>query len=145
MHILGRELVTKGDLLQSVGVFIISLFIYFVPTLLWLDPLITLLFSLIVIFTTVPISRDCFRILLQSPNPNFDHDRFRNKVLQIEHVNKVKELRVWELNDSKTILTMKLEVSTRNTSEVLLQANYLCKVHKIFHQTIQIEEKSIPQ
>jgi len=42
-----------GDLIQSIGVLIASIVIYFYPSMNILDPICTFLFSIIVIFTTV--------------------------------------------------------------------------------------------
>lgn len=54
-----------GDIIQSVGVVIASLIIYFKPQYIVVDPICTFVFSIIVIFTTVNITRQCLKILME--------------------------------------------------------------------------------
>lgn len=58
-----------GDALQSVGVIIAGVIIFFRPDLSQADPVCTLLFSVIVMFTTIPIVKDCVKVLMEgTPN-----------------------------------------------------------------------------
>ena len=54
-----------GDALQSVGVIIAGIVIYFNPSYSQADPVCTILFSIIVMFTTIPIVKDCIRVLME--------------------------------------------------------------------------------
>jgi zinc transporter 2 len=54
-----------GDLLQSIGVVIASALIWYQPSWRVADPICTLLFSVIVFVTTIFISRDIVRILME--------------------------------------------------------------------------------
>ena len=54
-----------GDFLQSVGVLISSIIIKVEPTYKWADPACTILFAIIVFFTTLPIARDTIHILVE--------------------------------------------------------------------------------
>ena len=55
-----------GDMLQSIGVIIASVLIYIWPETKSADPICTYLFSILVIFTTIPVFKDCIRILMES-------------------------------------------------------------------------------
>lgn len=58
-----------GDVIQSIGVIIAALIIYIKPEWTIADPISTILFSVLVLFTTVPVFKDCVVILLEgSPN-----------------------------------------------------------------------------
>uniref|UniRef100_A0AAY4BRN3 Probable proton-coupled zinc antiporter SLC30A3 n=1 Tax=Denticeps clupeoides TaxID=299321 RepID=A0AAY4BRN3_9TELE len=57
-----------GDLLQSVGVMVAAIIIYFRPEYKVADPICTFLFSVFVLGTTITILRDVFRILMEG-NP----------------------------------------------------------------------------
>ena len=59
MNVSAAYLHVLGDMLMSVGVIIAATIIYFDEKLWWADPICTYLFSVIVIFTTVPIIRNC--------------------------------------------------------------------------------------
>lgn len=54
-----------GDTLQSIGVIIASIIIYFKPEYSQADPICTITFSIIVMFTTIPIVKDSIRVLME--------------------------------------------------------------------------------
>ena len=55
-----------GDMIQSLGVIAAALIIYYKPEWKIADPICTFLFSILVMFTTVPIFKDCMRILMET-------------------------------------------------------------------------------
>jgi solute carrier family 30 (zinc transporter), member 2 len=58
-----------GDLIQSVGVVIASIVVKFNPTWKLCDPICTIVFAIIVLFTTTNVVKDCIRVLMEaSPN-----------------------------------------------------------------------------
>lgn len=54
-----------GDLLQSVGVLIAAIVIYFYPNLGYIDPICTFIFSVLVLVTTVTIIKDVLNVLME--------------------------------------------------------------------------------
>jgi zinc transporter 2 len=56
-----------GDLIQSIGVIIAAIIVYCRPDWNIVDPLCTLLFSIIVVCTTLPIIRECIIELIHGP------------------------------------------------------------------------------
>ena len=54
-----------GDMLQSIGVIIAAICIYIWPEAKIADPICTYIFSILVIFTTVPVFRDCVKVLME--------------------------------------------------------------------------------
>ena len=54
-----------GDFLQSLGVFVAALIIYFRPDLGIIDPICTFLFSVLVLFTTIRILKDTMNVLME--------------------------------------------------------------------------------
>jgi zinc transporter 2 len=61
-----------GDIIQSIGVIIAATLILFVPAAKIADPICTYLFSILVIFTTVPVFRDCIAVLMESVPTSID-------------------------------------------------------------------------
>lgn len=55
-----------GDVLQSVGVFIAALLIYFIPSWQLADPICTFVFSIVVLATTITILKDTLLVRLHS-------------------------------------------------------------------------------
>ena len=54
-----------GDLLQSIGVIIASVVITIWPNAKIVDPICTYIFSIIVMFTTIPVFKACVSILME--------------------------------------------------------------------------------
>ena len=55
-----------GDMVQSAGVIIAAVIIYYRPDWKIADPICTFLFSILVMITTIPIFRDCMRMLMEA-------------------------------------------------------------------------------
>jgi len=66
-----------GDIIQSIGVVIAAGLIYYDPRLSMADPILTFIFTLLCILTTVPILRDCIRQLLESTPSSVDLYRLK--------------------------------------------------------------------
>lgn len=60
---------------MSVGVIMAATGIYFFPSMWWLDPLCTYLFSIIVFFTTIPVFKNCMSIMMEASPPNVDVEK----------------------------------------------------------------------
>ena len=54
-----------GDMITSVGVILAATIIYINPKYKMADPLCTFFFSVLVLFTTLPVMKDSMRILLE--------------------------------------------------------------------------------
>ena len=72
-----------GDLLMSVGVIIASVIIYFKPEWRIADPLCTFLFSIIVVFTTIPVVKECTFVLLEGSPDSIDVEDLTADLLNI--------------------------------------------------------------
>lgn len=59
-----------GDVLQSIGVFVAALLIYFFPSWYLADPICTFVFSVIVLLTTFRILKDTTMVLMEA-TPNY--------------------------------------------------------------------------
>ena len=76
-----------GDMIQSLGVIAAALIIYFKPDWTIADPICTFLFSILVMFTTVPIFKDCMRILMENAPEDIDTVELFNALLKVGSVN----------------------------------------------------------
>ena len=61
-----------GDCIQSVGVIIAALIIYFEPRAWFVDPICTYIFAIIVVVTTIPITKRCLKILMEGTPDEFN-------------------------------------------------------------------------
>ena len=79
-----------GDIIQSIGVVIAAIIIYIKPHYKIVDPLCTFLFSVIVLFTTINITKQCLLILMEcTPKKFYTEDienELKHKVLNINNI-----------------------------------------------------------
>jgi zinc transporter 2 len=98
-----------GDIVQSIGVIIAAVIIYIKPTWNLADPLCTFLFSIIVIFTTIPIMKDCVRVLMEGTPASVDIEKLKTDLKSIKGVNRIHDLHVWSLSVGKLALSVHLD------------------------------------
>lgn len=130
-----------GDILQSVGVFIAALVIYFRPDWKIADPICTFLFSVLVMFTTFAIIRDALLVLMEATPKYLDYTEIMETLLQIPGVIRVHSLRIWALSISKTALAAHLAIDiSANPEQILKDATRTVHTkYNFFETTIQIE------
>jgi zinc transporter 2 len=90
-----------GDIIQAIGVLMAAMVIYMFPTWQIVDPLCTILFSILVVFTTYFIVKDCMVILLEGVPMEIKHDDVKMAIEQIKGVVAVKSLHIWALTSGK--------------------------------------------
>lgn len=74
-----------GDALQSVGVIIAGIVIFFNPDYSLADPICTLIFSVIVMITTVPIVKDCINVLMEGTPNEIDTDDIEMALKRVKY------------------------------------------------------------
>merc|ERR1712141_558668 len=131
-----------GDLIQSIGVLISSVIIKIWPEYKKADPACTVLFSIIVFFTTVTVLRDSVLILLESKPNSKDYDAIYNDLKSLAHVVKIHDLHIWSLTTDQQILSVHLAVDTNKDKEAILQnaLQMLRTRHGINKCTCQVED-----
>ncbi|KAF8386072.1 cdf-2 [Pristionchus pacificus] len=130
-----------GDLIQSVGVLVAALVIFFFPDWSVVDPICTLFFSIIVLFTTIYIMRDALVVLLEGRPSNIDFSLVFQSLGEIPGVQKVHDLRIWALTMDKVALSVHLEINKDAKAQKVLKATrYMLKnKFSVFESTVQIE------
>lgn len=131
-----------GDVLQSVGVFVAALVIYFKPEWAIADPICTFLFSIIVLYTTFSILKDALMVLMEGTPSYLQYAEVLQIFEQIEGVKRVHNLRIWALSLNKIALSVHLAVnSDADPKHILDQATSAVHVKYHFYETtIQIED-----
>jgi len=105
------------------------------------DPICTLLFSVIVLFTTVYIIRDALVVLLEGRPSSIDFRLVLDSLEQIEGVQKVHDLRIWALTMDKIAISVHLEVDPSSDAQAVLRETTTMLRQRYFaHETtVQIE------
>jgi len=128
-----------GDLLQSVGVLLAAVIIKVFPDAEAADPICTLIFSVIIIFTTAKVGRDSIWLLMQgSP---VTRDKIVLELRKISGVKHVHDLNIWSLAPGKNVVTAHLAVDNYCDKDFVIQdatSSIKCQI-PIFSCTIQVE------
>ena len=61
-----------GDIIQSIGVLIAAILLFFYPNYWIIDPICTFLFSILVLFTTIPIMIECIKVFMEATPSNIN-------------------------------------------------------------------------
>ncbi|XP_053289923.1 proton-coupled zinc antiporter SLC30A2 [Pleuronectes platessa] len=133
-----------GDLLQSAGVLLAATVIHFWPEYKVADPICTFLFSVLVLGTTLPVTKDVLRILMQGAPRDTSFSAVRESLLSVGGVVAVHSLHMWSLNTSNALLSVHVVSEKDADSQIVLtRATKLLRSEFSFHSvTIQVERLS---
>lgn len=127
-----------GDLLMSVGVIIAAIIIYFRPDYRIADPLCTYLFSIIILFTTIPVVKECTFVLLEGSPDSIDIETLERDLLSIEGVVEIHDLHVWAISVNK--FSLSAHIISLTPLKSLSAATDLCRrKYNLYHTTLQVE------
>ena len=130
-----------GDMIQSTGVLLAALVIYFFqdthPGVRILDPICTFGFAIVVLCITFPVSRDCFYVLLESTPRDLDIESLYTDLNSIKGVISVHDIHLWNISIGRPSIA--LHIICNNPNEILKIATQTCKNYGIKHCTIQTE------
>ncbi|XP_061099561.1 zinc transporter 2 [Conger conger] len=133
-----------GDLLQSVGVLVAAIIIYFRPEYKIADPICTFLFSVFVLGTTLTILRDVFRILMEGTPKGVEFNSVKDVLLSLKAVKAMHSLHLWALTLGQSLLSVHVAIEENaDPQSVLKEATELLQTKFGFHSTtIQVERYS---
>ncbi|KAM9976299.1 hypothetical protein ACTFIR_010140 [Dictyostelium discoideum] len=131
-----------GDCFQSIGVMVASCIIWVHPHWKIADPITTLIFSVIVLGTTIKLLRESLGVLMEGVPPEIDVSEVKGDLSEIEGVTEVHDLHIWSITLGRPALSVHLTIlPTIDPEEILSIANkILLEDYEINHTTIQIEK-----
>jgi zinc transporter 2 len=127
-----------GDAIQNLGVVIAGFIIYFKPEYSIADPICTFIFSIIIIFTTIRIAKDCISVLMEGSPVELNIDQLTKDLLKVRGVIEIHDLHVWSLSVGKLSLSCHL-ISNNPQISLSKAAKLLKNKYGISHSTIQVE------
>ena len=112
-------------MVQSVGVIIAAVIIYINPEYKVADPICTFLFSVLVLITTVPVMRDCIKILMEGSPSEFDVDELYNEILELKYVEEIHDFHCWTLGGGTYVLTA--HIRSAYSAKAIAAINMVCR------------------
>ena len=112
MNIKGLFLHVLGDALGNVGVMASALIIWLTtsPTRYYADPAISLIITLIILKTAVPMCKDTAKPLLQATPGHINVDNIKKDIQDLSGVRSCHDVHVWALTPSKPVATLDVEL-----------------------------------
>ncbi len=131
-----------GDVLSTIGAVVAGVIIYFTGAN-WLDPFVSVLIGILILYNAWGILRDAVDILLESTPRDVDLKKMVGEITQVEGVLGVHDLHVWSL--TQNLRTMSAHILTEDISvsagaEIQNRINELVyHRYNIAHATLQLE------
>jgi cobalt-zinc-cadmium efflux system protein len=131
-----------GDALSSVGVIIAGLAILLTGWLL-IDPLISILIGLFILWSSWSIIKEATNVLLEGIPAGLDMVSLMRDLMAIENVKSVHDLHVWTLGSNYLVLSCHILTNETSLHEANATAQQiktmLVEKYQIHHATIELE------
>ena len=129
---------------DAIGSFIViatSLATIYVPYdwRVYFDPSCSIIFALLILKSCVPLIRQCTSILMQSSPKSISLAALKIKLSQIEGVESIHELHVWQMVPNYNVATVHVVARRVNRSTLTRQCNQIFCNFGIHRTTIQFE------
>ena len=134
-----------GDLLNSVGVIISSIIIYF-TNFVYIDIIMSVVISVIIFTGGYKISKEAFFILMEAVPSEVDLNTLRKELLNIDGIKNIHELHVWKNDNEEISFTAHILLDNyekHNNYRIINEIKEKLVLYNIFHMTVQIENTGI--
>ncbi|HKB53412.1 MAG TPA: cation diffusion facilitator family transporter [Ramlibacter sp.] len=107
----------------------------------WLDPLLTLAVSVVIVWQTARLLIESLRLALQAVPRNIDSAAVKRFLCELPGVTEVHDLHIWAMSTTENALTAHLVIPGRHPGDTFLQSTseLLMRRFGIQHPTLQIE------
>ena len=140
LNIRGAFLHMAADALVSLGVVIAGAVMMWTGWL-WLDPLVSLVISIVIIFGTWSLLKDSFDLALHAAPKHISTAKVKAYLSSLAGVKEVHDLHIWAMSTNETALSAHILMSCNHPGDEFLKhvAHELEHDFRIGHCTIQIE------
>jgi zinc transporter 1 len=112
LNMRGVFLHVMGDALGNIGVIATALFIWLTDFSwrMYADPAVSLLITVIILLSALPLCKAASRILLQAVPENMSIDDITDDISDLDGIVSCHHLHVWQLSDTKLIASLHVQV-----------------------------------
>ena len=131
-----------GDVVSTVGAVIAGIIIYFTGAN-WLDPLVSVLIGVLILYNAWGILKDAIDILLEATPRDVDMQAMVKDIAKVDGVIGVHDIHVWSLTQSLRTMSAHILTNDLPISAGALIQNQINEIlfhrYKIAHATLQLE------
>ena len=129
-----------SDALVSAAVAVVGVIMWFTGWF-WLDPLVSLVVSAVIIFSSVELLRDTTVLAMAAVPPGVDPAAVRAYLEGLPGVSDVHDLHIWPVSSTETALSCHLVMPQGSPGDPFLGATCqaLAERYRIGHSTLQVE------
>jgi cobalt-zinc-cadmium efflux system protein len=142
LNIRGAYLHVLGDTLSSFGVIIGGLVIFLTGNFI-VDPILSLIISIIIIYNSIKLLKESVDILMERTPKHIDLEKLKEDIMTFEGINGIHDLHVWSICSNVHALNAHLIVgplNVKDTEKITTEINKkLLASYRISHTTLQFE------
>ena len=140
LNIRGAYLHMLADAMVSFGV-VVAGFIILKTHWLWLDPAVSVVIGMVIIFGTWHLLRDSLSLALQGVPAHIDLAKVKDFLMQRQGVKEVHDLHIWGMSTSATVMSVHLVMPGGHPGDKAIRniAHEMEEHFRIGHATIQVE------
>ena len=143
LNVRGAYLHVVSDTVSSVAVLIGGIVMYFKKGLYFLDPLLSILIGVFVLWGAVRLVREAVDILLETVPRELDRDRVCTAIREVDGVIAIHDVHIWSITSGLHSLSahVVVQVEGEQRHDELLRRLHevLQREFKIEHSTLQLE------
>ena len=133
-----------GDMIQSAGVLLAAVIIYLFqnvhPGIRIVDPICTFVFAIIVLCTTIPVSKQCLNVLMEAAPENVNVPKLYQELKNVGGVINIHDIHLWCISIGRPSIS--LHILSDTPQKTLEHATLVCQKYGIQHITIQVEDNT---
>jgi len=133
LHLLGDTMSSVAVILGGIAIWQFNIF--------WIDPLITVLVGIYIIYHTWNIIKETVDILMQSTPEHINVKEIKTEVEKIEGVNDVHHLHIWKLDD--THIHLETHVNLENDIDMTEMMKIKSKIDNVLHTKFNISHTTL--
>src|SRR5580658_1730850 len=135
LNVRGAFLHLLSDAIVSAGLVIGGLVIFYTH-LYWIDPALSLVIAIIILYSTWQLLRDSLRLSLDGVPAGIEISKIKEAVCRMKDVIDFHHIHVWAISTSENALTAHLVVDKTVSMELIEQLKHHIK-HDLLHRNIQ--------
>lgn len=130
-----------ADLAQSVVVLVAGCIIWWKPSWQIADPICTLIFSVLVSYSTINPIKSSLSVLLEEVPPGVQWDEIFDAICAVKGVTNVHDLHIWSISHGNYILSV--HATAENLEQAYDDIKTICNKRNISHLTLQVQPCTI--